>query len=82
MEIVKDDEIKVVIEIKGGSLVGVYSNQKLQYCLVDKDVQDQGHNPVQGVLFPDIVTDNLAGVFMSEFNSEKEVYDELKVLKF
>lgn len=53
------ETIKVVIEIRGGVLQAVYSNQPLQYVVVDFDNINVGQNPVGEIMQPEIISEDL-----------------------
>lgn len=74
--------IKVLIEIRGGTLQAVYSNAPFDYVLVDYDNIDAGESPVSEPSQPDVITVDLFALYNEPDPPGIEIREELKRIKF
>jgi hypothetical protein len=71
---------KVLIYIDGGNVQLIAANTDINLVVVDRDNQDAGDNPVT---IPSIsITNDFRSLFSFNDESDTEIRDELKRLKF
>lgn len=75
------ENIKVIIEMRGGALTAVYANHPLEYVLVDFDNIYQEEIPGLKVMQPDIVKPDLNTIYGVNETGER-IAAELKQNNF
>ncbi len=75
---------KVLITVDRGNIISVSSTQDIEYLIIDYDNQALGDNPLIGPYDQDNLFENGKSYIEVEgtTESEKEVKDELKRIKF
>lgn len=71
---------KLIIEVRGGTIVNVVSNHDLQYVIVDHDWEDNDHSVVSEVLEPDVISKQ--ETLRHLFADDAEIHNDLKRIKF
>ena len=74
---------KVLIEIQGGLIQAIYSNNRnTQVVIIDQDMTDVGEPGISEIRSPDGVADDLYTIYSGSEPREREIHDELKRIKF
>ena len=74
---------KVLIEIQGGLVQAIYSNnKKTRVVIIDQDMADVGEPGISEIKSPDGVADDLYTLYSGSEPREREIHDELKRIKF
>lgn len=75
---------KIILEFRGGILEGVYSNQKIEYAIVDWDLVDDPSDVNRSIRIKeaDWVGEHPSGVYNEHMDDEKQVKEKLKTLGF
>lgn len=76
------EQVKLIIEMKGGQMQSLYSNTTLDYLIINHDEKDRGKSPLSEIQHPDIVYPLLHELYDTDTPSGLEIRDELKRLKF
>jgi hypothetical protein len=71
---------KVLIQIEGGIIQAIHANKDMEIVIVDFDLIDIGKNPVDRIMSPDSIIENMYELF-NEGNREMDVREQLKRLK-
>jgi hypothetical protein len=71
---------KVLIQVEGGNINFIASNQEIEIVIIDYDLPNYGEKPVKKIQ-PDIIMDEFYTLYSDNTNSESEIRDELKKLK-
>jgi hypothetical protein len=73
---------KVLIQIEGGIIQAIHANKDMEIVIADFDLIDIGKNPVDTIISPDSIVENMYELFNdSTSNREMEVREQLKRLK-
>lgn len=67
---------KLLIELKGGTIVRVCANKDVDIAIVDLDLAATGAEPIKKILNPDAIVENLWEIY----NNEQDIplYAEVK----
>jgi len=76
------NEIKLIIEVHGGTVQQVKSNVPLKYLILDYDLFNIGISPLSVPLEPDAVARPLYTLYDESDNQQEEIREELKRMKF
>ncbi len=77
---------KIIIEVKGGSIIAVHSTKDIDYAIVDYDNVPNGSPAFNGSIYEQDSLFKSGEAHLQFINesdpSEMEVHDELKRIKF
>lgn len=74
---------KIVIQVDGGNISGIYANRDIKIVVIDNDNAEEGNGTgISEILEPDAISASLHELYIDNEPRTIEIRDELKRLKF